>query len=384
MAIRRTGVVCGVLAAMSLFGGERAVAQDGLRPIPRETVIRIDELRQMLIGADSRARADVLWSIERAYHTPAPEAERDRAEREYTLLWIAGEHMQDLRDHVALGVLALLDEDWVSPMARQEALRLRGQVHHRRGDFAEAADCFERQVAICERHPAVRATGGCASGLNQLALVRRSLGQHDAALAANDRTIAWGASAPGSNAVEIAKRQRGFNLAAMGRTQEALDAANQYLTANPEWGLGDGQRVMMLDHKSRLLGQLGRWDDSLAVAREAWELARQGDEAGALRAGDQLVMALRGTGKNDEAMEVRREMVGLIDRVEQARGGLSPSLVTDRESLLASLAQGHRFGRSALAVEAGERLRLVVTDPGLRTDIERDLAAAREEAARPR
>ena len=170
----------------------------------------------------------------------------------------------------------------------------------------------------------------------------------------------------------------------MGRTQEALDAANQYLTANPEWGLGDGQRVMMLDHKSRLLGQLGRWDDSLAVAREAWELARQGDEAGALRAGDQLVMALRGTGKNDEAMEVRREMVGLIDRVEQARGGLSPSLVTDRESLLASLAQGHRFGRSALAVEAGERLRLVVTDPGLRTDIERDLAAAREEAARPR
>lgn len=374
----------GAIAATTLFGSPCAVAQDGLRPIPREAVLRIDELRQMLAGADSRAREGILWSIERTHHTPVPEAESDRAEREYTLLWIAGEHMQDRRDHVALGVLALLDEDWVSPMARQQALRLMGQVHHRRGDLAEAAGCFDRQVAICERYPAVRAMGGCASGLNQLAVVRRSLGQHDVALAANDRTIAWGASARGSNAVAIATRQRGVNLAAMGRTQEALDAADAYLTANPEWGLVDGQRVTMLDHKSRLLGQLGRWDECLVVARETWEMARGGDEAGALRAGDQLVMALRGSGRNDEALDVRREMVRLIDRVERARGELSPSLVTDRESLLASLAQGHRFGRSALAVEAGERLRQVVTDPGLRGDIERDLSAARDEAARPR
>jgi len=315
--------------------------------------------------------------------------ELDRLEYAMMTTEVACRLRDDGHNHAALRLYDQLAGSRVEAIHRQQALRLKGQLLLRMDRVEEAAAAFEAQLAMIAANPDAQQTGGYISGASQLAAIRRRQGRHQDAIHIYDQmAIAPGPAAEASRL--SATRQRAYVLDAMGDYQAAFDAASNYLSENPVWGVESGERLNFIAFQSRQLRRLARIEDSIRVAQEGWNAAREGQIEQAHRVGLELVESLRHAGHTERAMEIRSQIVAAIDRDEPfwSRGMNAHSLRGERLNLLGVLIDADLAGRPDLALNAADRLLAHEQHPSNRNDINRArnraAAALVRERNRPR
>ncbi|GJQ29718.1 MAG: hypothetical protein HBSAPP03_16020 [Phycisphaerae bacterium] len=287
--------------------------------------------------------------------------------------WAGSQLYKADADDTALESLTALAESAAPDRYREQGWRLAGQIHMKHSRWAQAAECFERQVALCDANPSLHVAGGCTAGLNQLAVVRRMQGRSVEAIAALDKLIESRGRNTSDDSVGRALRMKAAMLADSGQAEAALATMTAFLDAEPAWGDANGERLDAIAFKARMLLRLQRPSDALSVTSSAWAAAVASQHNQTLALGREHVKALIQVGRGTEAMEARATLVDLIDRNETAWTAHRPAgpLNDERISLLCHLVEADRFERPALAENAADRLMATIPDAAVLGDLER-------------
>lgn len=341
------------------------------------TMQRIDATTQGVSEIRSRsARIAALTALCRpALMSPplAPTTDEAWFELGQIVTWAGARLYKENADDTALESLTALAQSAAAAFHREQGWRLAGQIHMKNSRWAQAAECFERQIALCDASTSLQSVGGCASGLNQLATARRMQGQSVEAIAALDKIIESRGVVATSDSIGRAMRMKAATLADAGQAEAALATITAFLDANPTWGEADGERLGRIAFKARLLLRLQRPAEALAATSPAWAAATASTHHQVLALGQEHVKALLHAGRNPEAMDVRSAMVDLIDRNEAAWSASRAAgpLNDKRISLLSQLIEADRFERPALAESAADRLMATIPDAAVLGDLEK-------------
>lgn len=274
------------------------------------------------------------------------------------------------RTRDALQLLDHLARSNVEAIHRQQALRLTGQILKSQNRIADAAEAFEGQLALMEANPDTMYSSGYYSGASQLAAVRRKQGRHQEAVLVYERVM----NAAGPVALDVRQRaaqQRAVTLASAEGAQAACEAAAALLNEHPTWGLENGERLSFTAFYARQLRQAGRVEESVRVARSAWESAGADQLKGAIDVGFELIESLRQAGLPTDAMDVRAAVLATIDADEPrwSQRPLSSSIREKQGYLLMELSAAGHVGRPELALHAVERLLAREQHPANRADL---------------
>jgi len=236
------------------------------------------------------------------------------------LLWVVGQ--QQARHEEALGLRPFVEAAVLRVGAgdslRAELASYLGAVLHKKGDFDEARELYERSLAIREKtlgpdHP------GVAFSLNNLGALLSRQGKHDEASEFLERALAIREKelGPDHTLVATSLYNLGNVLQRRGKYDEARRCYQRSLAIN-ERALGADHLSVALVHGSLgvMLAQQGLYEEGRSYLERALgikERSLPGDHPSVAHALDNLAKILRHQGKHDEARALYERSVEICE-----------------------------------------------------------------------